>query len=164
MSCLNNFSIGVQLNKAYTLPAELKTWGTLGNYHWTVFDPSISTKQIRGFKNINIYKIKFVGQVLPSLTTQTGIITDYGIRVNINGQISIIGGDITPNAFSAVQTPSSFFLSKYISEVEIPEGITSPTSVTISDFVAMGQNGEAAANMNLRLLFQVVCYYKFEGE
>jgi len=164
MNCEKNFSLAVSLNKAYTLPAELKTWGVLGNYHWTVLDPTISTKEIRGFKNINIYKVKFIGAVTPSLTTPTGIVTDYGIRIGVNGQVSIIGGAVAPDGYGVSQNQTSIFMTKYINEVYFPDGISSVSSVNLLDFYAMGQNGEAAANMNLRLNFQVVFYYKFEGE
>jgi hypothetical protein len=162
MECLKNFSLAVSLNKNYT-GTDIKTWGVVGNYHWTVVDPSVSTKNITGFKNINIYKIKLLGQATPSLTALTGIVTDYGFRVGLNGQPSIIGGTITPNAYSAIENQSSYFLSKYISEIEIPDGVQSVSSVELLDFQAMGQNAEAT-NINLRLNFMLMFYYKFEGE
>jgi hypothetical protein len=162
MDCLNNFNLAITLSKNFT-GALVKTWGVVGNYHWAVLDPTISTKNISGFKNINIYKIKLLGDVTPSLTSSTGIVTDYSFRIGINGQPSIIGGTISPNGYSAIENQSSYFMSKYISEIDIPDGVQSVRSVELLDFQAMGQNGEAT-NINLRLNLMVMFYYKFEGE
>lgn len=166
MSCLKNFSLSVSLVRTYsTVGTNVKTWGVVGNQHWVVLDANLNTrKNIQGFKNINIYKIKMVGAVTPSLASNSAIIQDYSFRVQTNGLQSIIGGAITPNATGATENNQDYFLTKYISEIEFPDGITSPTSVELLDFYAQGNNAETPGNITLNINMDFVFYYEFEGE
>jgi len=165
MECLKNFSLSISQTRTFSTPGtNVKTWGATNQY-WEVYLNTVNTtKQIAGFKNINVYKIAMVGDVGATLGTNAGLVDDFGFAVACNGQNSIIGGTINPNGYAADENNTAFFLSKFNSIVEFPDGIQSCQSVAITDFFAKGTGAENAGILTLSLRVDFLFYYKFEGE
>lgn len=166
MNCYKNFNLSFSQNFNYSnAGVNVASWGPTGVEFWEVYDNSrTTTKLIQGFKNINIYKVEIIGDVASTLSTNKANVQDWGFAVSINGQQSIIGGAITNNDYVASQTDTSFFLTKYKTEIFFPDGITSVQSVSIIDFFASGEGAQTANNVTLALRADIVFYYKFEGE
>jgi len=164
MDCYKTFTLSISQTRTFsTLGTNVKTWG-LANY-WEVYLNSVNTtKNITGFKNINIYKIRMVGDVGSSLGINSAIVEDFGFAVSCGGQIPQIGGTISPNGYAATDSNSAFFLTRYTNEVYFPDGIQSVQTVAIGDFFASGIGAETINNIQLSLAMDFIFYYKFEGE
>jgi hypothetical protein len=169
MDCLRSFTIWINQSKSFNVAGvTVKTWGTLGNYHWSVIDQQgMSTYQIQGFKNVDLYGMKMLGDVQTDLTSSDGaIVSDFSFRLGIAGQIPLISGDVltSPNYWGISQTVPQWDLSKYRYEVNFETPYYSTKSITFEAFRAQGNNAETLNSVQLDLNLQFVFYYKYEGE
>ena len=165
MDCYKNFTLSLGNTYTFSTPGtDVKTWGLAPNLYWNCENNLPSQKNITGFKNINIYQVKMIGNVFSTLGANSAIVEDFRFGILLNGQTSIIGGTISPNGYGLVDTTSLFFLSKYNSQFLIPDGSQSVTDVQIISFYAQGYGAENAGIVSLRLDLDFIFYYKFEGE
>ena len=164
--CLKTFVLNISRTETYnSAGVNIKTWGAGGNQYWEVYSNTITTtKQIVGFKKINIYQVKMIGGVSGSITSNAGIVQDYSFGVILNGQPSLISGQINQNGYGVTENDTIYFLNKFNAEVNIPDGIKSVSSVSIRDFSANGYGAETVSEVTLGLRLDFIFYYDFQEE
>jgi len=83
MDCLKNFTLSISQSRTFSTPGtNVATWGPTGTEYWEVYlNTVVSQKNIVGFKNINIYKMKVVGDVGCSLGINKALVQDWGFAV-----------------------------------------------------------------------------------
>ena len=164
MNCLRSFTLSISNTRTYVTPSAV-TWGALGNYHWQVTQQGLSTFNIQGFKNIDIYGISMVSNVQTFGPTSKAIVEDYSYLLTLNGQLPLIGGNIDlVNFWSISDTFTRFAIGKYTNEIKFESPIKSVTSINVNEFRAQGNNAEAINSINLQNDIQFIFYYNFEGE
>jgi hypothetical protein len=169
MECLRSFTIGINQNNTFaTSGTNVKSWGTLGNYHWVVRENvGTSIFDIQGFKTIRIFGIEMVGNVQTDLSASDGgIVLDYSFIVNITGVAPQASGvvRVSPNFWNLTPTSSNFQLNKYSNKVIFADPFEACTALTFSGFEAQGQNGETLNSVQLDIDLQFIFYYKYDGE
>ena len=104
MDCLKSFNFSASANSNFSPVNNIQGW-TVGTNNYFVGNILLdSTINISGFKNINIHRIDLVGNVtcLPSASGSKVLVEDWGVTTVINGQMPIIGNNITasPNQWN----------------------------------------------------------------
>jgi len=169
MECLRSFSFRAVTNGAFGAQANL--WGLAPQNYWIVSSANLSTYNIQGFKNINIFKIEVIGDVTTTVgSSNKALVQDWSWIVRINGNQSTIGNEIvqgTNDYLISNQTNNpEIMISKFNPKIEFIEPITSVTSIQLINLNASGIGAENIAggliNLNWNVTF--LCYYRFEGE
>jgi hypothetical protein len=170
MECLKTFTVNISAQKTITAP-EAKFWGSAPQNYWVVETGFASTSlfNIEGFKNINIYKIKAVGNIGSQINSTSKVIVDnWSWWLKIGGRVQNIGGIVrnTPNFFAmSIETVNpNFVLDKYNRTIEFEDPITSSTFFEVLGLQASGIGSQDLTSVNLEWQFTFVVYYKFEGE
>jgi len=170
MDCLKSFTIATSGNSNFT-GTDVKTW-TLGlQEFWEVDRNLTSYFVIQGFKNINIFGVDVIGSVSTLKQSSNGgvIVEDWRVRVDIDGQIPLIGGvvDLVPDNWS-IQTTSNFVkefsLGRYSNSVRFSSPYESVRRVGLIGLNSSGYGGQTIGNVSLRWDLNFVFHYKFEGE
>jgi hypothetical protein len=169
MDCLRSFSIAINQNRTFNVAGtNVKTWGTLGNYHWVIVEQGgTSIIDIEGFKRLDIYGVELLGNVQTDTGLNDGaIIQDWSFRFSIGGQVPLVNAVTrpSPNFWAIIGTVSSFDLGKYSNRVNFETPYTGVTGITFDGFRAQGNNGETLNSISLDLNLQFVFYYKYDGE
>jgi hypothetical protein len=166
MSCLRSFFITLSRNSTYsTVGTNVKTWTNLGDTFFTVNENTLNTTfTIQGFKNVNIYGFKMVGEVSSPLTGSSVIVNDWVFSLVFNGQPERLGGDFGPNGWSATLDAPTWKASKYIPAVTFESPIQSVRTIVINNFAANGYGVETAGSVSLALGITFEILYQFEGE
>jgi len=173
MDCLRSFNLYSQNTFApnYTGP-EVKTWTTGTQIFWSFSHiGQLSTFNIQGFKNVNVYGIELIGNVGTNVAAPSGgcIPTDWYLQIQVNGFVPIIGGSVvaSPNFYNLSTAQSNvqlFNLGRFNSKFMLASPIESVSSIAINDLTANGTGGETLLNLNIQSVFNIVVYYKYEGE
>jgi hypothetical protein len=120
----------------------------------------------QGFKNIDVYGIKIVGKMLYLGVNNKGLIQDFTLVTKIEGNSPLIGGSPqqSPTSIDQPSTPT-FNLTKYIPSVDLCEPIKSVEFIEVIALEAQGINFQITlAPDNYSYNFDIIVYYKFEGE
>ncbi len=171
MDCLKSFNFSASANSNFTPANNIQGW-TVGTNNYFVGNINLdSTINISGFKNINIHKIDLIGNVttLPTASASKVLVEDWGVTLQINGQMPIIGYNVVaaPNQWNLVTTSpeiQNFRLGKYVNSVNFPSPIQSVTSIQLKALQTQGIGNEALLIQNLTWFLNFVVYYSFEGE
>ena len=171
MECLRSFNFLASGQSNYT-GADVKTWFVGAQEFWSYTRSlSLSTFNIEGFKNVNVYGIDVIGNVstLPQAVLGGCIPSDWSISLTVNGFVPLVGGfvTVTPNDYSMTIDQAnikSFDLGRYKTKFSLGSPIESVKSISISNLSANGSGGQTAGNLNLQYNFNVIVYYKYEGE
>ena len=172
MDCLRSFNFSASANSNFTPANNIQGW-TIGTNNYFVGSISLlSTINIKGFKNINVHGIYLSGNVrtLPTAPPLTKcLVEDWDIGVRFNGQMPLIGNEITvaPNQWNMVTTEvaiQNYRLGKYNTKVEFGSPIQSVSSIDLNTLTVSGIGNESLVNQNLTWFLNFVVYYKFEGE
>ena len=167
MDCLRSFQININQSRTFsTAGVDVEMWGPITNYNWTVDLPAvISSLDLTGFKNIDLYGIKMNAAVQSPLgIVNSGIVNDYGFAITFSGIAGQINSNFSTNGYAATTTNSSIRLTKYQNELTFASPTNGCRSVTIENFFAQGINAELLNSITLSLTATFVFYYKFEGE
>jgi hypothetical protein len=155
------------------LPAKYIAWNTLGSVlPWAVSDGeqapnvSISDFNIEGYKNIDFYGVKMIGNCYPTRPTASnqGIVSDWGIDLQLTGNASLIGGNFGTNDFGFTQGSNRISLSKFQYDYNLESPIKSVTEIKIINLNASGIQAESSLSIDLTYDVSLIIYYKFEGE
>jgi hypothetical protein len=172
MECLRSFTLNINQNFSFVTPSFI-AWNTANNYHpWALQNgigssPSAITDfNIQGFKNVNIFGVKMVGNVYPTVPTASrqGLVEDWGIDLQLVGNPQLIGGNFGVNNFGFYQGGNLISLSKYQNDYKLFDPIQSVTEIQIINLNASGIQAEANTGIELTYDVTLIFYYKFEGE
>ena len=169
MECMRSFTIQISQGRTFSVAGtNIKTWGTLGNYHWVIVEQGgVSVYNIQGFKNIELYGIEMLGNVQTDVgLNDAAIVEDYAFQLGLVAQVPLVSGitSVTPNFWSINDQALTFQLGKFLNKVTFESPYTSLKTITFNGFRAQGNNGETLNSIALDLQLQFVFYYKYEGE
>ena len=169
MDCLRSFNF-IARGQANFVSPDVKTWFVGAQEFWAFKRSGSSVFNVQGFKNINVFGVKVIGDIGTEVTPLLGgaIPTDWAVGISINGEIARINGFIdTTNDFNITQLNSeanNFNLSRFNPEVEFSSPIESVQSISIFELKANGSGGQTSGNLNLQYNLNFIVYYKYEGE
>lgn len=168
MDCLRSFTIAISQNRTFTnTTTQIKQWGTVGNYSWSVIQAGSSVYNIQGYRKIDLYGIEMLGNVQTTLgPNDAGIVTDYTFQVGVGGQIPLLSGDVqaSPNFWAINPNNGLFDLGKYSNKIFFESPFTGCSSIGFNAINIQGQNGETLNSLNLDIGLQFKFIYKYEGE
>lgn len=169
MDCLRSFNIRLQYYAELTsLDAGVKFWGTGNNINCIINDQNFANFSIQGFKNINLYGFRLVGDITPGTnTSKSSVISDWAIQVGCTGQPPLISGNIDSGtyALSYGNVLSNFFLiNKYSNEVKFESPITSATLINFSLIKLTAIHCETNTDIGINADLNFTFYYNYEGE
>jgi hypothetical protein len=173
MECLRSFNLYSEFSTVgpFNIGSEIKIWTTGTENYWAfqADDSRISTFNIQGFKNIDVYGIEVVGSVGTNIADPNGgcIASDWTIQIKVNGFVPIIGGSATAgfyNLTTAQSETSKFSLGRFNPKFMLESPIMSPTSIVLNRLKANGVGAQTALNLNIQSLFNIIVYYKFQSE
>jgi hypothetical protein len=173
MDCLKsfNFNAKVQGYVISSVGTTIKTW-TLGVQEYFVFDaPGTSVFNVAGFKNINIFGCKVVGNVQANIANVTSgcVLEDWNILVRLNGQSPLISGTVDPlSNFWSLTTSgneaNTFELGRYTPSINFNSPFQSVTSIEIIGIKGQGYGGQTLGSIVLDIDLNFVFDYQYEGE
>jgi hypothetical protein len=170
MNCIQSFSFTSSANDNFVAP-DLLAWTAPGGMPYFQVDKNyISTFNIQGFKNVNIFGVDVIGDFQPLITTvNPAIVSDWQIRMRLNGQMPLISGNITaaPNGWSLTQgIPQSqiFTLSRFKTSFKLESPIQSVTSIQLDNLKINGIGPNSLLTVNVSWNLQFIVYYQYEGE
>jgi hypothetical protein len=171
MDCLRSFNFQVDSNATLT-GGNVKTWQTsAGQHFWSASAGTASTYNISGFKNIDVYGVELIGSVQTLTGSGVGgvIVNDWLLDVLISGSPSLIGSSITttPNFYSINNTTPQnriFPMGKTSNSVRFADPYKSVQFIQLGQTYASGWGWETSGTVNLYFKYNVIVYYKFEGE
>jgi len=172
MDCLNSFTLNINQNFTFNFPVFL-AWNTLGTVQpWTmqngIGSPStaFSDFNIQGFKNIDFYGVKMIGNCYPTNPTASrqGLVDDWGIDLELTGNPPLIGGNFGINNFGFYQGGRLISLTKYQNDYCLSDPVKSVTEIKVINLNAQGIQAEATTGIELTYDVSLIVYYKFEGE
>jgi hypothetical protein len=170
MDCLKSFSLVSSANGTFAAP-EFTNWGAANNLFWNVKQTiGSSIFNVAGFKNINIYGIEVIGTFEGSSTlVSNGIVNDWNINLNIEGQAPLTNGNVTvaPNFLSLQDLPpfvTNFGLSKYSPKIKLSTPIQSVKNITFTNYNVNGYGAQNPLQIQLNWNLNFIIYYQFEGE
>lgn len=169
MDCLRSFNFQVDTDSTFS-GAAVKQWTVgLDQTFWSVTGGTLSTYNIEGFKNINVYGIDLIGSLTSKTSVGTAgvIVDDWSIDITVGGQIPLIGGNVTasPNFYNiSADTANNkiFPLSKYSNSVKFASPIQSAKFIQLGATNAQGTGFQTAGSVNLYWNWNFIIYYKFE--
>ena len=141
-------------------------WSIGSQHGWIVNDASDQSDfKIQGFKNIDLYGVKLVGNIqCPIAGGNKGIVDDYSFNISLTGQTPSVSGIFTNNSYSVDSNVNEIRLSKYQNEMIFADPIKSCTDISLNTFSAQGYAPNNSTDLTLNLIFQVYFFYKYEGE
>ena len=172
MSCLRSFTLNINQNFTFDTPLFI-TWNTSNNYHpWSmqngVGSPStaLSDFNIVGFKNIDLYGVKMIGNCYPTNPTASrqGLVEDWGIELELTGNPPIIGGNFGVNNFGLYQGGQLISLTKYQNDYNLADPVKSVTEIKVINLNASGIQAETNTGIELTYDVTLIFFYKFDGE
>jgi hypothetical protein len=171
MDCLKSFNFIASANSNFTPANNIQGW-TVGTANYFVGDITLNSEiNISGFKNINIHGVTLIGNIttLPTASASKVLVEDWGVNIDINGQMPIIGNNVTaaPNQWNLTTSSpgiQNFRLGKYINEVKFASPIQSVTAIDLKNLQVQGIGNESLIIQNLTWFLNFVVYYSFEGE
>jgi len=171
MDCLRSFTLNINQNFTFDTPNFVR-WNVTGDHPWAMQNgigstpTAISDFNIVGFKNIDLYGVRMVGNCYPTTPTASrqGLVTDWGIDLQLTGTPAIIGGNFGTNNFGFYQGGNLITLNKYQSYYEVADPIKSVTEIQVINLYASGTQAEANTGIELTYDVTLIFYYKFEGE
>jgi len=169
MDCLKSFTIEIDQNRTFNVAGtNIKTWGTLGNYHFVIVEQGgISRYNIQGYRRIDLYGIEMLGNVQTDVgLNDAAIVQDYDFQLGITAEVPLVSGlaSITPNFWAIDDQVITYDLGKFANKVTFASPYTGLKNITFNGFRAQGNNGETLNSIALDLKLQFVFYYKYEGE
>ena len=168
MDCLNQFQFYVQKTTTFTTASgEFTTWTPVGgSSSWVVKSGANNfIFDIQGFKNIDLYGIKILGDIQSGTGgVSQGIVDDYNFRCYLSGEFPSVSGIFTSNTYNALTIPTFCSLSKYQNEITFIDPIKSCKTIEVSVFSAQGINPRSATQIILDVNFNIYFYYKYQGE
>lgn len=172
MDCLRSFTLNMFQNYSF-LPGKFLTWNTGNTTHpWAVIDGeqgpfvSVTNFNIEGFKNIDFFAVKMIGNCYPTIPTASkqGLVQDWGIDLQLTGSASLIGGNFGTNSFGFTQGSNRISLNKYQNFYELASPIKSVTKIDVINLSASGYQAEVNTEINLTYDVSLTFFYKYEGE
>jgi len=170
MDCLRTFTVTIAGNENIASP-QANFWGLAPQNYWNAETGFSTTSRfnIEGFKNINVFKIKAVGDVVSTInSTNLVVVQDWTWYIRVGGQIQNVGGNVraTPNKYlMTIETINPVFsLDKYNRCIEFEDPINSSKFFEVIGLQATGIGAQNLALLNLQWNMTFVIYYKFEGE
>ena len=173
--CMKSFQlqIGQSFTVTNTLNQSIKTWGTVGQYFWStsfLANSDISVYNIQGFKNIDIYGVKMLGNVTGGHGgVKCAVVTDWGFNISLDGTPPLISGikSTSPDGWGLKSLPPdilTFPLSKTANSIMLSDPITSVKSISFNYMDAQGIGAEFLNQVQLYYALNFTFYYKYEGE
>ena len=167
MKCLRSFNFVAQNNITFS-GSDVEIWANGTNNYWAVKKSGTSTFFIQGFKNVDIYSITAIGDVLSFGTASSAIVQNWGFILQINGKVPLISGGVTssPNYFG-IQPPADtpfVTLNKYYPKIEYSDPVRSVSSIEIGLISASGIGPESLTGVNLDWNISFTVQYLYEGE
>ena len=170
MDCMKSFIVQVS-NSANLVAPDVDFWGLAPQNYWKarVGFTTSSVFNIQGFKNINIWKIKAVGNVISTKDSgNLALVQDWIWYIRVFGQLQNIGGNVSaaPNTFGLSMPNANMllYLDKYNRSIEFKDPIMSCTKFEVLGLQATGIGAENLTTLNLQWATTFVIYYTFEGE
>jgi len=170
MSCLRSFNLRMSLQRDQT-GTSIKTWTSGTENFWSLNSAGVSTVNIQGYKNINIYGVDVVGNLSTNTTSAINgvIVNDWTVNVFINGVNPIIDAVVTtsPNNYGIINSTTAnniFALGKYNNSLRFASPYQSVQSIQFQDTNAFGIGYQSALGVNVLWNMNFIFFYKFEGE
>ena len=172
MECMRSFTLNINQNFTFDTPLFLE-WNVLGSFRpWTmqngIGSPTsvLSDFNIAGFKNIDLYGVKMIGNCYPTNPTASrqGLVQDYGIDLELTGNPAIIGGNFGTNNFGFYQGGKLISLTKYQNDYNLADPVKSVTEIKVINLNAQGLQAESTTGIELTYDVSLIFFYKFEGE
>jgi hypothetical protein len=173
MECLRSFNLASEFSTIgpFLTGSEIKIWTTGTDNYWAfqADDSRISTFNIQGFKNIDVYGIEVVGSVGTNIADPNGgcIASDWTIQIAVNGFVPIIGGSTTGGFYNLTSNQSStskFSLGRFNSKFMLESPIMSPTTIVLNRMKANGVGAQSSGALNIQSLLNIIVYYKFQEQ
>lgn len=173
MSCIKSFSFLSNFggNLSNTPPFTLDLWGASPRISWAYQQKDVgSTINIQGFKNINIHGIKAQGNAYTNLLNSGNsiVVDDWNFYLQLNGQSPLLGANVvtSPNTMAvSIQGRNPVIcLSKFNTEINLIDPITSVTSIQLLETRMNGTSAQNLTTINLGWFVNFIVYYSFEGE
>lgn len=173
MDCLKSFALTTTNVATYTVASgAVDVWGTNNNFN--ILAPLISNFNVQGFKNINVFGLDIIGNASSGYGNAVDRINnanalDWDVTIQLGGQVPLVGGVLGVNndwpiITNQPFTQQNYVLSKYKTSVRFESPIESVKTISLLDFHAMGNGAESVLQVRMGYFFQVMVYYKFEGE
>lgn len=172
MDCLRSFNFSIANQSNYGAANGFLYWQIGTQHFWTLDIASApgSKYNIRGFKNINIFKIEINGDI--NSTPQTApfqcIVNNWSLDLEVVGQNSSSVGSVlaSPNPFGLIeqQTNPFFRLSKFQNCIEFESPIQSAREINIKKLFADGIANQTILSAQIGYIINFTVYYKYEGE
>jgi len=170
MDCLRSFVVGINQVGTFT-GTGISTWNVpaLGNNYFSAIVQGLTTYNIEGFKNINIFGASVTGHVIAQASAPTGkcLVEDWAFVVTLVGQLPIISGSASPDFWSLQTTglqTNVIALSKNTPSVIFNDPIASVKTINFNQLRCQGEGAETANTVSLDYDLTFTFYYKFEGE
>jgi WD40 repeat protein len=170
MDCLRSFNFNAQVSGYSISTTSIKTW-TLGLQEYFVFDaPGTSVFNISGFKNINIFGCRVVGNVQADIQPTGGcVLEDWNILVRLNGQTPLISGSVDPlvnfwNLTTTGNEANTFELGRHTPDVKFNTPFQSVRTIEIVGIKGQGYGGQTIGNITLDIDLNFIFDYQYEGE
>lgn len=171
MCNLKSFSFLSNFGGNIAVGTSLDMWGASPRISWAYQQKEAgSTINVQGFKNINVHSIQARGNAYANLlgTGNSVVVDDWNFYMQLNGQSPLLGGSVvvSPNTLG-VSIPArnpAFSLSKFNTQIDFVDPITSVTSIQLLETRMTGTSAQNLANINLGWYVNFMIYYSFEGE
>ena len=175
MDCMKSFNISIIGNKNYTTAnSQLNYWissGT-GDIYWSLRSQELSRFTIEGFRNINLFKIEVIGQVIGESVfggTGGGIVNDWGFEIYCDATNSLTSGLVqaSPNYWDlAISNTNSrkFTFTKTLNSIEFPSPLQSLKYIEFQELAADGIGLQGPNLISLDFNLNFVFHYKYEDE
>lgn len=175
MDCMKSFNISIIGNKNYTTSNSLLNYwissGT-GDIYWSLRSTELSRYTIEGFRNINLYRIEVVGQIIgESVFGGTGgaIVNDWGFQIYCEATTSLTSGIIqtSPNYWNIDASGTNsrkFTFTKTLNSINFPSPLQSLKYIEFQQLNADGIGAQGPNLISLDFNLNFVFYYKYEDE
>lgn len=170
MDCLRSFIVSIDQVTTFS-GTDVKTWLLGVQEYWVVEKAGVSTFNVQGFKNIDIYGVDVIGNVSTQKSAAIGgvVVEDWAFEILIEGQLPLASGNIatSPNYWN-IQTSTvgtrTFALSKNTNSLKFADPISSVKFINFENLRAQGVGGQTAGTVSLDWDLSFIFYYKYEGE
>lgn len=175
MECLKSFNVRIgQKNIATNLNGAVSTWGTLGQYFFSLNhfpNASNSIYTLQGFKRTDLYGISVSGYVQGDWdnSTKCAVVEDWSFVLILDGISPLISGNIGggANGFN-IQTTSPnlniMAVGKYTNSIMFSDPFTNVKEITFERLHAQGKGAQFLNEIALAYDLLFTFYYKYEGE
>lgn len=172
MSCYRSFLLHTNAEATFTTAGTnvVNTWGTIGNQHFLAIVNQLSTFNIQGFKNVDIFGVEIVG-IVRTFEAATGkcVLTDWSFEIEVNGNPSLISGEkvVSPDYYNIITTApevNKISLGRYINKISFADPIKSVKDIKLTKLTATGNNAETVGTISLSFDLTFNFLYQYEGE